>query len=71
MLALTGFREACERARGKRRVLTTICPLLNILRPSKQLQHKIERNEAAFQLNPAVDDVYAVASLLKVRIRHT
>lgn len=34
----------------------------------RQLQHKIERNEAAFQFNPAHDDVYAVSSLLKVCI---
>ncbi|KAI0733987.1 RhoGAP-domain-containing protein [Fomitopsis betulina] len=34
----------------------------------RELQHKIERNEAAFQLNP-VDEVYAVASLLKMYLR--
>ena len=31
-----------------------------------QLQHKIERNEAAFSFNPTVDDVYSVSSFLKV-----
>lgn len=31
-----------------------------------QLQHKIERNEAVFKFNPLTDDVFAVASLLKV-----
>ncbi|KZT65545.1 RhoGAP-domain-containing protein [Daedalea quercina L-15889] len=35
----------------------------------RELQHKIERNEAAFQFNPAVDDVYAVASFLKMYLR--
>lgn len=35
-------------------------------RKGSQLQHKIERNEAAFKFNPLTDDVYAVASLLKV-----
>ena len=31
-----------------------------------QLRHKIERNEEAFRFNPT-DDIYVVASLLKVR----
>lgn len=31
-----------------------------------KLQHKIERNEMAFQFHAPHDDVYAVASLLKV-----
>ncbi|EMD41588.1 hypothetical protein CERSUDRAFT_110164 [Gelatoporia subvermispora B] len=35
----------------------------------QELQHKIERNEAAFAFNPAVDDVYAVSSLLKQYLR--
>lgn len=35
--------------------------------PDFQLQHKIERNEAAFSFHAPVDDVFAVASLLKVR----
>ncbi|KAH9919137.1 uncharacterized protein B0H18DRAFT_882164 [Fomitopsis serialis] len=35
----------------------------------RELQHKVERNEAAFQFNPAVDDIYAVASLLKLYLR--
>ncbi|KAF9807083.1 hypothetical protein IEO21_08394 [Rhodonia placenta] len=35
----------------------------------QDLQHKIERNEAAFGFNPAVDDVYAIASLLKMYLR--
>jgi hypothetical protein len=32
----------------------------------QELQHKVERNERAFRFNPLTDDVYAVASLLKV-----
>lgn len=32
-----------------------------------KLQHKIERNEAAFSFHAPGDDVYVVASLLKVR----
>ncbi|KAH9945601.1 RhoGAP-domain-containing protein [Amylocystis lapponica] len=35
----------------------------------QELQHKAERNEAAFAFNPAVDDVYAVSSLLKQYLR--
>ncbi|KZT06270.1 RhoGAP-domain-containing protein [Laetiporus sulphureus 93-53] len=35
----------------------------------QELQHQIERSEAAFQFNPAIDDVYAVASLLKLYLR--
>lgn len=35
----------------------------------QDLQHKIERNEAAFKFNPLTDDVYAVASLLKLYLR--
>ncbi|GJE85925.1 RhoGAP-domain-containing protein [Phanerochaete sordida] len=35
----------------------------------QELQHKIERDEEAFQFNPAVDDVYAVSSLLKLYLR--
>ncbi|OCH92733.1 RhoGAP-domain-containing protein [Obba rivulosa] len=35
----------------------------------QELQHKIERNEAAFAFNPAIDDVYAVSSLLKQYLR--
>ncbi|RPD58368.1 RhoGAP-domain-containing protein [Lentinus tigrinus ALCF2SS1-6] len=35
----------------------------------QELQHKIERNEAAFSFNPAVDDVYSVASFLKMYLR--
>ncbi|KAH9836530.1 RhoGAP-domain-containing protein, partial [Rhodofomes roseus] len=35
----------------------------------RELQHKVERNESAFQFNPAIDDVYAVASLLKMYLR--
>jgi hypothetical protein len=31
-----------------------------------QLQHKIEKNEREFEFNPAVDDVYAISSLMKV-----
>jgi hypothetical protein len=32
-----------------------------------QLQHDIEKDEAKFEFKPQKDDVYAVASLLKVR----
>ncbi|EIN13461.1 RhoGAP-domain-containing protein [Punctularia strigosozonata HHB-11173 SS5] len=35
----------------------------------QELQHKIERNERAFKFNPLTDDVYAVASLLKLYLR--
>ncbi|KAI0963113.1 hypothetical protein AcW1_000286 [Taiwanofungus camphoratus] len=35
----------------------------------QELQHKIERNEAAFTFNQTVDDVYAVSSLLKLYLR--
>ncbi|KAI0793371.1 hypothetical protein C8Q75DRAFT_848735 [Abortiporus biennis] len=35
----------------------------------QELQHKIERNEAAFQFNPTYDDVYAISSLLKLYLR--
>ncbi|KDQ54847.1 hypothetical protein JAAARDRAFT_181517 [Jaapia argillacea MUCL 33604] len=35
----------------------------------QELQHKIERNEKAFKFNPGTDDVYAVASLLKLYLR--
>ncbi|KAH7912985.1 hypothetical protein BJ138DRAFT_1171559 [Hygrophoropsis aurantiaca] len=35
----------------------------------QDLQHKIERNEAAFKFNPLIDDVYAVSSLLKLYLR--
>ncbi|KAK7694250.1 hypothetical protein QCA50_001430 [Cerrena zonata] len=35
----------------------------------QELQHKIERNEAAFQFHAPQDDVYAVASLLKLYLR--
>ncbi|KAH7929352.1 RhoGAP-domain-containing protein [Leucogyrophana mollusca] len=35
----------------------------------QDLQHKIERNEAAFKFNPLTDDVYAVSSLLKLYLR--
>ncbi|KAL4069347.1 hypothetical protein J3A83DRAFT_4537308 [Scleroderma citrinum] len=35
----------------------------------QDLQHKIERDEAAFKFNPLTDDVYAVASLLKLYLR--
>ncbi|KAI0828264.1 RhoGAP-domain-containing protein [Trametes gibbosa] len=35
----------------------------------QELQHKIERNEAAFQFNPTTDDVYSVSSFLKMYLR--
>ncbi|KAI0768636.1 hypothetical protein BD413DRAFT_563758 [Trametes elegans] len=35
----------------------------------QELQHKIERNEAAFQFNPTTDDVYSVSSFLKLYLR--
>ncbi|CAL1696188.1 unnamed protein product [Somion occarium] len=35
----------------------------------QELQHKIERNEMAFQFHAPHDDVYAVASLLKLYLR--
>ncbi|EKM49096.1 uncharacterized protein PHACADRAFT_202021 [Phanerochaete carnosa HHB-10118-sp] len=35
----------------------------------QELQHKIERDEDAFRFNPAVDDVYAASSLLKLYLR--
>ncbi|KAI0757346.1 RhoGAP-domain-containing protein [Daedaleopsis nitida] len=35
----------------------------------QELQHKIERNEAAFAFNPSADDVYSVASFLKLFLR--
>ncbi|KAF8557363.1 RhoGAP-domain-containing protein [Imleria badia] len=35
----------------------------------QDLQHKIERNEAAFKFNRLTDDVYAVSSLLKLYLR--
>ncbi|KAI1795531.1 RhoGAP-domain-containing protein [Ganoderma leucocontextum] len=35
----------------------------------QELQRKIERNEAAFALNPTMDDVYSVSSLLKTYLR--
>ncbi|OBZ79225.1 Protein LAS1 [Grifola frondosa] len=35
----------------------------------QELQHKIERNEAGFSFNPAVDDVYVVSNLLKLYLR--
>ncbi|TFK93518.1 RhoGAP-domain-containing protein [Polyporus arcularius HHB13444] len=35
----------------------------------QELQHKIERNEAAFSFNPNVDDVYSVSSFLKMYLR--
>ncbi|KAI8983411.1 hypothetical protein BD414DRAFT_81407 [Trametes punicea] len=35
----------------------------------QELQHKIERNEAAFQFNPITDDVYSVSSFLKMYLR--
>ncbi|EJF66392.1 RhoGAP-domain-containing protein [Dichomitus squalens] len=35
----------------------------------QELQHKIERNEAAFAFNPTTDDVYSVASFLKMYLR--
>jgi hypothetical protein len=31
-----------------------------------QLQHKVERDEDAFEFHAPADDVYAVSSLLKV-----
>ena len=33
----------------------------------QELQHKIERDEDAFEFHAPADDVYAVSSLLKVR----
>ncbi|KAI9572604.1 hypothetical protein HD554DRAFT_2202498 [Boletus coccyginus] len=35
----------------------------------QDLQHKIERNEAAFKFNRLTDDVYAASSLLKLYLR--
>ncbi|EIW64964.1 RhoGAP-domain-containing protein [Trametes versicolor FP-101664 SS1] len=35
----------------------------------QELQHKIERNEVAFQFNATTDDVYSVASFLKMYLR--
>ncbi|KAF7978859.1 hypothetical protein HWV62_44331 [Athelia sp. TMB] len=35
----------------------------------QELQHKIERNEAAFEFNPLTDDVFAVSSFLKLYLR--
>ncbi|CCM00351.1 uncharacterized protein FIBRA_02381 [Fibroporia radiculosa] len=35
----------------------------------QELQHKVERNETSFMFNYAIDDVYAVASLLKLYLR--
>lgn len=32
----------------------------------QDLQHKIERDEDAFEFSSATDDVYAISSLLKV-----
>lgn len=45
-----------------------VCQDLTPIYSLSQLQHKIERNEAAFSFHCPGDDVYAVASLLKVRI---
>ncbi|KAI6032059.1 hypothetical protein PISMIDRAFT_28412 [Pisolithus microcarpus 441] len=35
----------------------------------QDLQHKVERDEGSFKFNPLTDDVYAVASLLKLYLR--
>ncbi|KAA1468463.1 RhoGAP-domain-containing protein [Dentipellis sp. KUC8613] len=35
----------------------------------QELQHKIERDEAGFDFNPVTDDVYSIASLLKLYLR--
>lgn len=35
----------------------------------QDLQHKVERDETNFKFNPITDDVYAVASLLKMYLR--
>ncbi|PCH33303.1 RhoGAP-domain-containing protein [Wolfiporia cocos MD-104 SS10] len=35
----------------------------------QELQHQIERNEASFAFEPSIDDIYAVASLLKLYLR--
>lgn len=35
----------------------------------QDLQHKVERDENSFKFNPLTDDVYAVASLLKLYLR--
>ncbi|KII93467.1 hypothetical protein PLICRDRAFT_121785 [Plicaturopsis crispa FD-325 SS-3] len=35
----------------------------------QELQHKIERDENAFEFNPLTDDVYAASSLLKLYLR--
>lgn len=42
---------------------------LSFLELYNQLQHKIERNEAAFEFNPLTDDVFAVSSFLKLYLR--
>lgn len=50
-------REVCSFEPNEYRVTNTY----------DKLQYRVERGEAAFDLNPTTDDVYSVASFLKVR----
>ncbi|KIO02466.1 hypothetical protein M404DRAFT_16145 [Pisolithus tinctorius Marx 270] len=45
------------------------CPCVPRVTEISQLQHKVERDETNFKFNPITDDVYAVASLLKMYLR--
>lgn len=62
---ITGIWKTCSCPRGtifSRNLMNEV----NIIPLALKLQHKIERNEAAFAFNPSVDDVYVVSSFLKV-----
>lgn len=64
--------EGIYRVSGRHAIVQEVSKAPNISRSfltlPTQLQHKIERNEAAFEFNQLTDDVFAVSSFLKVQI---